>query len=141
VLSLGPDAQAASQILLSVGQLRFQPPAAITDSLVDGEQVVVPAAWLALEHHCVAAACPHATAVYVRCLEKQQYTNHDLNAFLDGCALLGGRLSPAAVESCLKAVSAVCSSNPSDAPRCISTAAWALAHLQASTAACTPSFL
>ncbi|KAL4859593.1 hypothetical protein ACK3TF_000682 [Chlorella vulgaris] len=76
VLSLGPDAQAASQILLSVGQLRFQPPSAITDTLVD---------------------------VYVRCLEKQQYTINDLNAFLDGCALLGGRLSPAAVESCLEA--------------------------------------
>ncbi len=49
VLSLGLDEQAASQILLSVGKLRFQPPAAITDALVDGEPSFVPAAWLAAE--------------------------------------------------------------------------------------------
>ncbi|KAI3433790.1 hypothetical protein D9Q98_003595 [Chlorella vulgaris] len=103
VLSLDMNARDASQILLALGHLRFRPPAAAAAALVD---------------------------VYVRCLEKQQYTNNDLNAFLDGCALLGRRLSPAAVESCLEAVGAACSSNPPNAPRYISTAAWALAHLQ-----------
>jgi hypothetical protein len=49
VLSLDMNAQEASQILLALGQLRFRPPAAAAAALVDGELVVVPAAWVAVE--------------------------------------------------------------------------------------------
>jgi hypothetical protein len=49
VLSLGLGEQAASQILLSVGQLHFRPSAGAAAALVDGERLTVPAAWLAVE--------------------------------------------------------------------------------------------
>jgi hypothetical protein len=49
VLSLDMNARDASQILLALGHLRFRPPAAAAAALVDGEQVVVPVAWLAVE--------------------------------------------------------------------------------------------
>ncbi|KAI3433805.1 hypothetical protein D9Q98_003609 [Chlorella vulgaris] len=103
VLSMELDAKHASQILLALGQLRFQPSAAAIDALVNA---------------------------YYRCLERQEQSAISLTAFLDGCALLGCRPPPEAVESCLEAVVAACASNPSEAPRCSSTSAWALAHLQ-----------
>jgi hypothetical protein len=49
VLSLGLGEQAASQILLSVGQLHFRPSAGAAAALVDGERLTMPAAWLAVE--------------------------------------------------------------------------------------------
>ncbi|KAI3433816.1 hypothetical protein D9Q98_003620 [Chlorella vulgaris] len=103
VLSMELDAKHASQILLALGQLRFQPSAAAIDALVNA---------------------------YYRFLKRQEQSAIGLTAFLDGCALLGCRLPPKAVESCLEAVVAACASNPSEATRCSSTTAWALAHLQ-----------
>jgi hypothetical protein len=96
VLSMELDAKHASQTLLALGQLRFQPSAAAIDALVNGEQLVVPCGGtvaLATRFCCLSCTLPHRSLLPL--LEAAGAICHWPNC-------LSGRLCPAGVPASAK---------------------------------------